>query len=242
MRGFASAYLQTWIWTVRRCRPWPANSSLRSTSGAPHVRHDAEARFYQQLYRDPNLDVWLICWVDGQSTGYHDHDRSSGAVCVSEGILLEDWFRVEEDGWVRERTTDHGPGGRFDFDAPDIHGVRHPGHGDPRATSIHLYSPALWRMGHYESGPRGMRRVGMTYADDSLARPSSRRPPEGQRAVSTPWLERRGKPRARRHRVLIAPTAVPVRLRLAAGRFATPRVFEEARGTHPRGTVRRVAA
>jgi len=39
------------------------------------VQHDGDARFFQQLYRDPNLDVWLICWVDGQSTGYHDHDR-----------------------------------------------------------------------------------------------------------------------------------------------------------------------
>jgi hypothetical protein len=48
----------------------------------PFARHDAETRFYRQLYRDPNLDVWLICWVDGQQTGYHDHDRSSGAVCV----------------------------------------------------------------------------------------------------------------------------------------------------------------
>ena len=44
------------------------------------VRHDAGARFFQQLYRDPNLDVWLICWVDGQNTGYHDHDRSSGGL------------------------------------------------------------------------------------------------------------------------------------------------------------------
>jgi predicted metal-dependent enzyme (double-stranded beta helix superfamily) len=133
-----------------------------------HVRHDADARFYQQLYRDPNLDVWLICWVDGQSTGYHDHDRSSGAVCVSVGDLHADWFRGVVDGWVREPTTVHEAGGRFDFDASDIHGVRHPGPGAPPATSIHLYSPALWRMGHYEPGPRGMRRVGMTYADELL--------------------------------------------------------------------------
>lgn len=134
----------------------------------PHVRHDHDARFYQQLYRDPNLDVWLICWVDGQSTGYHDHDRSSGAVYVTGGTLLEDWFRVEEDGWVREHTTTHEAGGGFDFDAADIHGVRHPGPDASPATSVHLYSPALWRMGHYEPGPRGMRRVGITYADELL--------------------------------------------------------------------------
>ena len=132
------------------------------------VRHDHEARFYQQLYRDPNLDIWLICWVDGQSTGYHDHDRSCGAVQVCEGTLLEDWFRVEEDGWVREHTTQHAAGGRFDFDSADIHGVRHPAGDAPPATSLHLYSPALWRMGHYEPGPRGMRRVGQTYADELL--------------------------------------------------------------------------
>lgn len=134
----------------------------------PYERHDDEARFYQQLYRDPNLDVWLICWVDGQSTGYHDHDRSSGAVYVCAGSLLEDWFRIEEDGWVREHTTVHEAGGGFDFDAADIHGVRHPGEGAGPATSVHLYSPALWRMGHYEPGPRGMRRVGITYADELL--------------------------------------------------------------------------
>jgi predicted metal-dependent enzyme (double-stranded beta helix superfamily) len=134
----------------------------------PFVRHDPDARFYQQLYRDPNLDVWLICWVSGQSTGYHDHDRSSGAVCIAEGTLLEDWFRVEEDGWVREQTREHAPGEGFDFDASDIHGVRHPGPDAPPATSIHVYSPALWRMGHYEPGPRGMRRIGMTYADELL--------------------------------------------------------------------------
>jgi predicted metal-dependent enzyme (double-stranded beta helix superfamily) len=136
----------------------------------PYAVHDKTARFFQQLYRDPNLDIWLICWLDGQSTGYHDHDRSSGAVSVCEGTLYEDWFRIEEDGWVREHTTVHDAGGSFDFDAADIHGVRHPGGEAPPATSIHLYSPALWRMGHYEPGPRGMRRTGITYADELLER------------------------------------------------------------------------
>ena len=36
-------------------------------------RHDPDERFYHQLYRDPNVDVWLICWLPGQGTG----DRKS---------------------------------------------------------------------------------------------------------------------------------------------------------------------
>ena len=152
----------------------PALSELAVTIGREESlwrtfeRHDDESRFYQQLYRDPNVDVWLICWVGGQSTGYHDHDRSSGAVYVCEGTLFEDFFRVEEDGWIRERTKVHERGGSFDFDAADIHGVRHPGQSALPASSIHCYSPALWRMGHYEPGPQGMRRVSVTYADELL--------------------------------------------------------------------------
>ena len=134
----------------------------------PFVRHDEEARFYQQLYRDPNLDVWLICWVDGQNTGYHDHDRSSGAVCVSEGVLYEDWFRVEEDGWVRERTTEHGAGWTV-----RLRRLRHPRRAPSRARgdARDLDSPLLARAladGALRAGPRGMRRVGMTYADELL--------------------------------------------------------------------------
>ena len=101
----------------------------------PHVRHDETERFYAQLYRDPNVDIWLICWVEGQSTGYHDHDRSGGGVAVCDGVLHEDFFCRDEDGWIREQTRPHEPGGFFIFDSTYIHGVRHPG-GSARARDV----------------------------------------------------------------------------------------------------------
>ncbi len=132
-----------------------------------HVCLSLLERHYVQMYRDPNIDVWLICWTDGQDTGYHDHDRSQGAVHVVQGALFEDYFHRDEDGWIREQTNRHEVGGCFDFDATYIHGVRY-ADGEP-AVSIHCYSPALWRMGHYEPDDRGiMRRVAMTYADELL--------------------------------------------------------------------------
>ncbi len=130
------------------------------------VRHDPSTRHFVQLYRDPHLDLWLICWLDAQDTGYHDHDISSGAVYVVEGQLHEDHFQRDEDGWIREKTRVHEPGSVFDFDSSYIHGVRHAG--GPPATSLHAYSPALWRMGHYYPGQQSgaLGRVSITYADE----------------------------------------------------------------------------
>ncbi len=128
------------------------------------VRHDQGERVYVQLYRDTHLDVWLICWLDDQKTGYHDHDLSSGGVYVCEGVLVEDRFHYGEDGLAhasRERPT----GEAFDFDAAYIHGLRHAG--GPPATSIHCYSPPLWRMGYYEPDQQGsLCRTSMTYLEE----------------------------------------------------------------------------
>jgi Cysteine dioxygenase type I len=128
------------------------------------VRHDPSTRYFNQLYRDANLDAWLICWRDAQDTGYHDHELSSGAVYVVEGSLCEDYFYRDADGWIDVRTRERPAGQVFDFDGASIHGVRHAG--GPPATSIHVYSPALWRMGYYEPGEGGLRRASITYADE----------------------------------------------------------------------------
>ena len=131
----------------------------------PYTRYDRNERHFFQLYRNPSVDVWLLCWDNAQDTGYHDHDRSAGAVYVCEGTLCEDSFFREPDGWVRERTREHEAGGGFDFPPAHIHGVRHAG--GPPAASIHVYSPALWRMGHYHYDTDGiMGRVSITYADE----------------------------------------------------------------------------
>ena len=101
----------------------------------PLEHHDTTERVYHQLYRDPSIDVWLICWMHRQDTGYHDHDRSSGAVCVCEGTLWEDYFQRQDDGWIREQTRQHKASGSFDFFG-DVHPRRpqrgrRPGHVHP---------------------------------------------------------------------------------------------------------------
>jgi hypothetical protein len=114
------------------------------------VRHDAPERYYVRLHRDHHVEAWLLCWISTQETGLHDHDLSAGAVCVVDGHLSE-LRMVLGQGALDETTYAAGEG--FQFDASRIHDVRHAGTGP--ATSLHIYSPPLWRMGYYEPGADG---------------------------------------------------------------------------------------
>ena len=128
------------------------------------VRHEPDERVFVELYRDARVDVWLICWLNHQDTGFHDHDLSSGAVFVSDGTLAENRLETTADG-LRESITARDAGTVFHFDAARIHRMHHAGGGP--ATSIHVYSPALWRMGHYAFDEGGhLERQSITYADE----------------------------------------------------------------------------
>ena len=115
----------------------------------PHVRHDAAQRTYHRLVTDDHVTVWLICWMPGHDTGFHDHDGSAGAVAVLDGHVAEE--RPCFDG--ASSVSVAGPGDVLEFGPWDIHRVRH--HGVAPAVTIHAYSPALRRMGAYRVDDRG---------------------------------------------------------------------------------------
>jgi Cysteine dioxygenase type I len=126
------------------------------------VRHDASERHYVRLRRDHHLEAWLLCWMPSQDTGLHDHDLSGGAVRVVQGRICEDRMVL---GRAQLDSTEYAAGESFHFDASRIHNVRHAGEGP--ATSLHLYSPPLWRMGYYESGGDGrLSRRAATYLEE----------------------------------------------------------------------------
>ena len=120
-----------------------------------------DARVYEELLRDQHVAVWLICWMEDQDTGFHDHDLSDGAVAVAGGSVRED--RLLLGGAPPSRTFRRGEA--FDFAAPDIHRVLHSGNGP--AITINAYSPPLWRMGAYEVKSTGeLQRHSISYAEE----------------------------------------------------------------------------
>ena len=109
------------------------------------VRHDPSQRVFERLLDSPEDDVeaWLICWMPGHDTGFHDHDLSSGAVTVVSGSVREERLGIG----LEARSNVYVAGQTFDFTSSEIHRVTHAG--AEAAVTLHAYSPRLRRMGAY---------------------------------------------------------------------------------------------
>lgn len=109
----------------------------------PLVRYDATTRWYARLQTGPGYEVWLLSWVPGQSSGLHDHGRSSGVLTVLEGELTER-ARSAGSGEVRRALV---PGGQRAFAPGYLHEVVNDSL-EP-AVSLHVYFPGLTEMTPY---------------------------------------------------------------------------------------------
>jgi quercetin dioxygenase-like cupin family protein len=126
------------------------------------LNHDPEQRTYTRILHNDNVEAYVICWLEGHDTGYHDHDVSSGALAVIDGQIRED------------RLTIGGPpltklmagGQSTTFDAAAIHRVQHAGNGP--AVTIHVYSPPIRQMGQYEFEEGGTLRRYARASDEEL--------------------------------------------------------------------------
>jgi quercetin dioxygenase-like cupin family protein len=124
------------------------------------VRHDPAQRVFEPILDEPEVEGWLICWMPGHDTGFHDHDLSSGAVTVLAGAVYE-----ERLGLGHNDSNVYTAGDTFDFTASEIHRVTHSG--TEAAVTLHAYSPRLRRMGAYAISPGGaLKRHPLGYGEE----------------------------------------------------------------------------
>jgi rhodanese-related sulfurtransferase/mannose-6-phosphate isomerase-like protein (cupin superfamily) len=168
-------------------------SAFASSDGwLDRVRLRANGRWYERLYHDPDYDVWVISWMPGHSTGFHDHGGSSGAFVVATGTLEEhrpgERTRVIQSGKPRTFGPDYAHDVRNAYLAP--------------AISIHAYSPPLDEMNEYElDGTQLVPRERPTGKDQTLDqewRPQSRKPAERTGALSIEQVLSAARSRLRR--------------------------------------------
>ena len=118
----------------------------------PLLLVDAHRRRYRLLFEDERTDIWVLCWMPGQSTGFHDHDISDVGIAIAQGMVVERQLRLPTGATALELGHGHtrqGPAGY-------IHSVAH-GEGVP-AVSIHCYSPPLMKVGQYRVDEDGVLR------------------------------------------------------------------------------------
>lgn len=115
----------------------------------PQVRFSAKSRWWTQLHADGESDVWLLTWLQDQTTELHDHGDSTAAFTVVQGALEE--IRVDAGALA---ATELKPG-RIQWVAPGVvHDVRNTS--ALPAVSIHAYSPPLTSMTYYRRDARGL--------------------------------------------------------------------------------------
>jgi predicted metal-dependent enzyme (double-stranded beta helix superfamily) len=152
--------------SVRPGRPSGARQLadvVRRLAGNPagwagRVRLNPAGRWYERIHLDDSHEVWVISWLPGQATGFHDHGGSAGAFAVVWGTLME--RRVvgaTTTGQVLAKPV--GAGGARAFGPRYIHDVRNAA-ASAVAVSVHAYSPPLLAMTRYDLTPDGLVTVG----------------------------------------------------------------------------------
>ena len=103
---------------------------------------DASERTWRRLDATDHLEIWLVSWPVGTTTGWHDHLQSEGAFLTVKGELAEQTWSGRT---AHERYLWEGEG--RSFGPHHVHAVTNLG--DRPALSVHVYSPALRGLTRY---------------------------------------------------------------------------------------------
>ena len=124
------------------------------------VQFTEGSRWFQRLALTTDYEIWLLTWLPGQRTGFHDHGHACGAFAIARGELLE---TLATPGTTQLRHRVAGPGSVTTFGAQHLHDVG--SNSAEPAISVHAYSPPLSAMRRYDKTAVGLKLVGTERAE-----------------------------------------------------------------------------
>lgn len=127
------------------------------------VRFEPGRRWYQRLELADDHEVWVLSWLPGQSTGFHDHGHAAGAFAVAQGQVRERTVAAGRGQPVRNLTVTRGSVRTF---GPHyVHDVVN-AFAEP-AITVHAYSPALTAMRRFKLTESGLVHTATERAEES---------------------------------------------------------------------------
>jgi hypothetical protein len=103
------------------------------------------------LWRDDHSEAWLNLWWQPRDTGYHDHTGSCVGVYVLAGRAWHESLTLGRPSVADE----YGPGDTFWLPGDGVHRMDH----EAGAVTIHVYSPPIRVIGHYDLQDGQLRRT-----------------------------------------------------------------------------------
>ena len=125
----------------------------------PLVEFDPGARHYARLASTSQFEAWLLTWLPGQGTAWHDHGGSAGAFVVLRGTLTEQHASRSPFAppAIDPRARRLAASQVRSFGANHIHLVANDD--TEPAVSLHVYAPALVEMNTYQPSGAELRLV-----------------------------------------------------------------------------------
>ena len=147
-----------WLLRARQLAEVVQRRAASPAEWLTRVRLNPSGRWYERIHLDDSHEVWVISWLPGQATGFHDHGGSAGAFTVVWGTLVE---RRMAGGTTTGQVlaVPVGAGGSRAFGHRYIHDVRNAA-AAAVAVSVHAYSPPLPEMSRYDLTPDGLVKAG----------------------------------------------------------------------------------
>lgn len=123
----------------------------------PLIKYDPISRYYARLAAERDFEAWLLTWVPGQGTEWHDHGGSAGAFVTVRGTLTEEHANVSQVGppKIEPGVRELSAGSLRAFGTKHLHKVTN--NAVEPAVSLHVYSPALVEMNQYTADGRDLR-------------------------------------------------------------------------------------
>ena len=123
----------------------------------------AHAYFGERTYRrnllhtGPAYQALVLCWKNGQRSPIHDHRGSSCGVRVLRGVATETVFNLSPNGMIlATQSRELSQGSVCASQDADIHQMSNLQAGGADLVTLHVYSPALLRMGTYSLTDRAV--------------------------------------------------------------------------------------